>query len=430
MSFDQDAGALHQRAAYGARHLAPGVDEPASRIRRTRRRSATAAAPFEFSDFTYDSRTDLRRHHASYQLDGTIATRARGNARRDRARRLGRRAGDAARRARGHVACRPRATTSAVTLQHQALWSRVFVTAGVRFEHNESFGNATVPRVAAAWYAHARRRRARRDAAARERGPRIKEPTILQSFSPSARIFLGNPDLAARAVARVRSRRRAAPRAGSRARRRHVVRQPLPRHHRAARRSTPATFTSQYFNIGLTRARGAELSGDVALVSGFRAKAGYTFTGLGDPREHVGVQRGLQGRATGRSAVRATPASRTSRGPARARRSTSSGRSPASRVGQRLLVPRSADRRERRYASVGSSRGSSRWGACSRSPARSTICSTATAWIRSATRCRAAPRASVCARNGETRARSPGAAARTALPPSPPSAATSTSSRR
>ena len=37
-------------------------------------------------------------------------------------------------------------------------------------------------------------------------------------------------------------------------------------------------FRSQYFNIGLTSARGAELSADVALVSGFRAKTGYTFT--------------------------------------------------------------------------------------------------------------------------------------------------------
>ena len=37
-------------------------------------------------------------------------------------------------------------------------------------------------------------------------------------------------------------------------------------------------FTSQYFNLGLTEARGLELSGDVALVSGFRARAGYTFT--------------------------------------------------------------------------------------------------------------------------------------------------------
>jgi outer membrane cobalamin receptor len=41
--------------------------------------------------------------------------------------------------------------------------------------------------------------------------------------------------------------------------------------------SDPVTFASQYFNIGLTRARGAELSGDVALAGGFRAKAAYTF---------------------------------------------------------------------------------------------------------------------------------------------------------
>ena len=43
-----------------------------------------------------------------------------------------------------------------VTLQHQALWARAFVTAGVRFEHNASFGNATVPRIAAAFYARIR----------------------------------------------------------------------------------------------------------------------------------------------------------------------------------------------------------------------------------------------------------------------------------
>ena len=39
-----------------------------------------------------------------------------------------------------------------VTLQHQAMWARAFVTAGVRFEHNDSFGNATVPRITAAFY--------------------------------------------------------------------------------------------------------------------------------------------------------------------------------------------------------------------------------------------------------------------------------------
>ena len=36
-------------------------------------------------------------------------------------------------------------------------------------------------------------------------------------------------------------------------------------------------FQSQFFNIGLTRARGIELSGDAALVRGIRARAGYTF---------------------------------------------------------------------------------------------------------------------------------------------------------
>src|SRR5262249_16991193 len=37
------------------------------------------------------------------------------------------------------------------------------------------------------------------------------------------------------------------------------------------------TFASQYFNVGLTSAKGIELTGDVALGAGLRAKAGYTF---------------------------------------------------------------------------------------------------------------------------------------------------------
>ena len=51
-------------------------------------------APFEFSDFTFDSRTNLRRHHASYQADWRLTTgrRARGDHRADAAGRLGRRA--------------------------------------------------------------------------------------------------------------------------------------------------------------------------------------------------------------------------------------------------------------------------------------------------------------------------------------------------
>src|SRR4029077_11705519 len=81
-----------------------------------------------------------------------------------------------------------------LTLQHQALGSQVFVTSGVRIEHNDSFGTATVPRVGAAWYL-----RKGGDAAGTTRlhataGKAIKEPTIQQSFSPNP-FFLGNPDL-------------------------------------------------------------------------------------------------------------------------------------------------------------------------------------------------------------------------------------------
>ena len=71
---------------------------------------------------------------------------------------------------------------------------RINAAAGVRVEHNASFGTATVPRVAVALYA-----RQGGDAIGATRisanaGRGIKEPTILQSFSPNP-FFLGNPDL-------------------------------------------------------------------------------------------------------------------------------------------------------------------------------------------------------------------------------------------
>jgi outer membrane cobalamin receptor len=81
-----------------------------------------------------------------------------------------------------------------VTLQHQALWSRVFVTAGVRFEHNDSFGNEAVPRVSAAWFLRSGGGRVGATRVTASAGKGIKEPTVIQSFSPSP-FFQGNPDL-------------------------------------------------------------------------------------------------------------------------------------------------------------------------------------------------------------------------------------------
>lgn len=275
VAFDQNAGAFHQHATYGLAisHQASTnllLDPPYTPTFEGR------TAPFQFSDFAYDSRTDLRRHHAGYQVDRTISTSGAGT----------------------HVATAlvdwdgQRATLSdalagttvpasrdnvGVTLQHQALWSRAFVTAGVRFEHNASFGNATVPRISAAWYARTGGDAigATRISASAGRG--IKEPTIIQSFSPNP-FFLGNPDLQPERINRALELGLEQRLANDRLR---VAAAWFDNEYRdiiATRTISFNPFVSQYFNIGLTSARGAELSADVALVSGFRAKTGYTFT--------------------------------------------------------------------------------------------------------------------------------------------------------
>jgi vitamin B12 transporter len=155
------------------------------------------------------------------------------------------------------------------------MWASVFVTGGVRFEHNASFGNATVPRVSAAWYVHNGDGAAGATRVHASAGRSIKEPTILQSYSLNP-FFLGNPDLAperARGVDAGVEQRFAKDRVRVDVtwfdnRYKDII----------ALATDPATFQAQYFNIGLTRARGAELSGDVAIAEGIRVKAGYTFT--------------------------------------------------------------------------------------------------------------------------------------------------------
>jgi vitamin B12 transporter len=273
VTFDQTSGPWHQNANYGLAisHQTSAdlqIDPPYTPAFDGR------SAPFEFSDFPFSSRNDLRRHHATYQADYTSST-ARAGTHVDTA--LvdwdGERAilkdvlaGESTPASRNNVG---------VSLQHQALWSRAFATAGVRFEHNASFGNAVVPRAAAAYYLRQGTGRIGSTRVNVSAGLGIKEPTVLQSFSlnPS---FLGNPDLKPE-----RSRTFDAgveQRLG-----RDRVRLDLTFFANRYRNiiSTQTTsfdpFQSQYFNIGLTRARGVEASGDVALTKGIRARAGYTF---------------------------------------------------------------------------------------------------------------------------------------------------------
>lgn len=272
VTFDDTLGLLHQRASYG---LAMSHQRSANL---TNEPSFTpsfdgSVAAFEFFDFLYDSRTDLRRHHASYQADGTW-TAGRAGTQVDtalidwdgeRATLTDALAGTSVPASRDNFG---------FSLQHQAMWARVFLTAGLRIEHNGSFGTDTAPRLSGAWYAHTGQAGFGTTRLHASAGLGIKEPTIDQSFSTNP-YFLGNPNLQperSRAFdAGVEQRF-----AGDRAR--VDVTWFVNRYRNIIGLQTidPVTFTSQYFNIGLTRARGAEISGDVAIVRGLRARGGYT----------------------------------------------------------------------------------------------------------------------------------------------------------
>jgi len=232
------------------------------------------AAPFQFSDFTFDSVTDLRRHHASYQGDLRLPKAASGEHLLtvladwdgERATLTNRLASTETRASRDNVG---------VAVQHQGSWARVFTTAGARVEHNDSFGTAIVPRGSIVVVAHEAPGAIGETKVKASGGLGIKEPTVLQSFSPSPS-FLGNPDLEperARGFEAGIEQRLAEDRAKVELtwfdnRFRNLI---------STRTTSTNPFKSQYFNIGLTRARGAELSAVAAPARAVHARAGYTF---------------------------------------------------------------------------------------------------------------------------------------------------------
>jgi vitamin B12 transporter len=231
-------------------------------------------APFEFSDFTYDSRTKLHRHHASYQADWRPA--ALGPNGDHLLTFLADWDGERARledalASTGSEASR---NNEGFAVQDQMSWRKLFVTAGGRVEHNDSFGTAFVPRGSVVYVAHPPTGMIGDTRLKASAGLGIKEPTVLQSFSTSP-FFLGNPDLEpehARSVEAGIEQRFADDRAKVELtwfanRFENLI---------ATRTISFNPFRSQYFNIGLTSAKGLELSGDVAPVKTIHARAGYT----------------------------------------------------------------------------------------------------------------------------------------------------------
>jgi vitamin B12 transporter len=227
-------------------------------------------APFQFSDFLYDTDTNLKRHHIDYRADAALAEHhvltfafAYDGERGVLTNFLSTAAPQA-----------PSRNNTGTTFQYEGSAGSVSMIGGVRFEHNGSFGSYLAPRVALSWLAQPGRQGLGATRVKASAGLGIKEPTFLQSYSPSPSA-LGNPDLKPE-----RSRGFDAGIEQRFARDRVAVEVTYFANHFDDLISTqlidPATFRYQYFNIGETRARGLELSGTVVATRSLRLGASYT----------------------------------------------------------------------------------------------------------------------------------------------------------
>jgi vitamin B12 transporter len=226
-------------------------------------------APFTFSDFAYDTLTDLRRHFASYQADTRIGGGGANEQMLTFAFDVNSERGVLTNRMANSIV-RASRDNFGWTAQHQWFGARASIASGLRVEQNDSFGTAVAPRISVA-IAAAANTKLKFNA-----GLGVKEPTILQSFSPSPS-FLGNPDLdperATTVDAGVEQRL-----LGQRLKIEAIWFDGRYKNIISTRTISFTPFLSQYFNIGLTKAHGAELAFDAAPAASLRVRSGYTLT--------------------------------------------------------------------------------------------------------------------------------------------------------
>lgn len=232
-------------------------------------------SPFEFYDFTYDTGSRFRRHHASYQADLrlphggslpgvevlTVAVDWDGE--------------------RGTLrdflsddSITPSRNNVGATLQHQHVSERLAITTGVRFEHNASFGNSIVPRISASLRVHTGAGAVGTTRIKANGGTGIKEPTMRQSFNLSP-FDLGNPDLKAEQSRTwdVGLEQRLF---DDRAKVEVVWFDNTFTNQINTRTISFSPYTAQYFNVGKTTARGLELVAAFAPLDGIRLSASHT----------------------------------------------------------------------------------------------------------------------------------------------------------
>jgi outer membrane cobalamin receptor len=274
VSFDQQvASSVRQRALYS---LTVSNQDSTDLVKDLPFRATYQGrvAAYDSNDFTGDTRNELRRQHASYQADWRLPVDARHGTQTlsflvdwsgEHAVAIDRIASSRTSNSRDSFG---------VGAEQQLLWRRVSASIGGRIEHNESFGTAAVPRATLVYVLHDGTGRFGETHLRASAGAGIKEPAMLESFSVSP-YFLGNPNLKPErsrsaelgVEQRLANDRAKVGLAYFNNRFRDVI---------SLRTTDPVNFFSQFDNVGVTRARGLEVSAEAAPVAALTLHGSYT----------------------------------------------------------------------------------------------------------------------------------------------------------
>ena len=235
-------------------------------------------APFPFFDFTSDFLNHTQRHHVSYQSDwrAGAAGSSAGQHFFTFAFEWDRELGLLGERLFPSPAVEAERDNFGTVFQHQALWGRLYLTNGVRVEDNASFGTTVVPRSSLAYFLRTGGGALGATKFKFNFGLGVKEPTLVESFSPGP-FVVGNARLAPE---RTRSfdfgveQRFWADRAKLEVnwfdnRFRDLIGFEIT--------SFTPFFTGSFFNLGRTKAKGAEVVLELAPGKGLHGRGTYTF---------------------------------------------------------------------------------------------------------------------------------------------------------
>jgi vitamin B12 transporter len=170
---------------------------------------------------------------------------------------------------------RPSRNNTGATVQYEGVAGALSLVGGLRFENNGSFGFYTAPRMAVAWLVQPGNRGVGATRLRGSLGRGIKEPTFLQSYSPSPSFF-GNPELKperSKGFDVGIEQRFARDRVGFEA-------TYFANHFDdliSLGPFDPVTFASRFENIGATRASGLELVGNARMATGLQVHGFYSF---------------------------------------------------------------------------------------------------------------------------------------------------------